>query len=86
MTPREQLIEKFDTLTDDQVNELLRYVNVLQSPDLPNDDDQDNDPAIGFLNEDYAEANDPTIGFISGATDISERTKDILWAEFGLLP
>jgi hypothetical protein len=47
MTPREQLEAKLDELSDDQLNQLLRYVDVLRSPELPDDD-----PAIGFLNDD----------------------------------
>jgi len=78
MTPREQLIATLDELTEAQIEVMLSYAQALQSPELPAEYDPDNDPAIGFLNDDYDEANDPTIGFISGPTDVSERTKDIL--------
>jgi hypothetical protein len=68
---REQLIARIDTLSETQLAELLRYIEVLQSPELPDDYDPDNDP---------------TIGFISGPTDLAERTEDILNAEFAQPP
>lgn len=66
---REKLIKRLDKLTDEQVAELLRYVEVMQSLTLPEDYDPDHDPAIGFF---------------SGPPALGMRTKEILRAEFGL--
>ena len=48
-TLREQVITIIDALSDAQLAELLRYVEVLQSADLPDDYDPDKDPTIGFI-------------------------------------
>lgn len=63
---REQLIAKLDELSDEQVAALLRYVEAMQTPSLP---------------EDYDEATDPSVGFLSGPTDLSTRAKEILRTE-----
>ena len=69
-TIREKLIIKIlNDLSDNQVSELLRYTDTLQSFTLP---------------DDYDEDNDPTVGFFSGSTDLSEQTSEILRNEFGL--
>ena len=68
-TIRERLIRLIlNDLTDKQVSEVLRYSEELYSR-LPEDYDEDNDPAIGFL---------------SGSTDLAERSKEILRKEFGV--
>ena len=68
-TIREKLINKIlNDLTDDQVDEVLRYANTLQSFMLP---------------EDYDEENDPSVGFFSGPPDLAERMDEILQNEFG---
>ncbi|MBZ0280915.1 MAG: hypothetical protein K8L97_09245 [Anaerolineae bacterium] len=66
---REQLIVKLNDLTDQEVEALLRYVDVMQSTRLP---------------EGYDEDLDPSVGFFSAESDYAERTEDILWTEFGL--
>jgi hypothetical protein len=60
---REQVASKLDELSDEQLAELLRYIEAMQSPGLPKDYDPDNDPVVGFL---------------SGSTDLSSRAKQIL--------
>ena len=68
-TIREKLIDKIlNDLDDEQVGQLLRYVETLQSLTLP---------------ADYDEANDPSVGFFSGPPDLAERTEEILHHEFG---
>jgi hypothetical protein len=68
-TPRERLLAEVATMTDEQIEKLLRYVQVMESDDLSPDYDQEHDPAVGFF---------------SGPTDLSTRTREILEAEFGL--
>lgn len=55
---REQLIERLATLTDSQVEALLRVVEAMQSLDLDRPYDESKDGAIGFFEgpEDYAES------------------------------
>jgi len=65
---REQLIAKLDDLTDAQIEALLRYVEAMQTPALP---------------EDYDEANDPSIGFFSADPDFATRAEEILQEGFG---
>ncbi len=60
---REKVDRKLDELNDEQLAELLRYIEIMESNLLP---------------ADYDEDNDPTIGFISGPTDLSARAKEIL--------
>jgi hypothetical protein len=63
---RERLIHKLFDMTDSQVASLLNYADAIQSDELPNN---------------YDEANDPAIGFISGSTDLARRSKQILREE-----
>jgi hypothetical protein len=60
---RERLIHKLFDMTDSQVASLLNYADAIQSDGLPNN---------------YDEANDPAIGFISGSTNLARRSKQIL--------
>jgi len=60
---RERLIHKLFDMTDSQVASLLNYADAIQSDVLPNN---------------YDEANDPAIGFISGSTNLARRSKQIL--------
>ncbi|MBA3874680.1 MAG: hypothetical protein ABI970_06615 [Chloroflexota bacterium] len=60
---RERLIHKLFDMTDSQVASLLNYADAIQSDELPNN---------------YDEANDPAIGFISGSTDLARQSKQIL--------
>jgi hypothetical protein len=63
---RQQLIAKLDSLSDEEMKALLRYIEAMQSTSLP---------------DDYDEAHDPSIGFLSGTTDLATRTKEILQNE-----
>lgn len=67
-TPRERLLERLETMTDEEIEKLVRYIEVMQSHDLSPDYDPEHDPAVGFF---------------SGPTDLSTRTREILDAEFG---
>ncbi len=68
--PIRQLIErKLDELSEEQLSNLLDYIEMME-PSSEADD--------------YDESQDLTIGFIHGSTDAGQRTKDILRAEFGL--
>ena len=69
LTIRKQLQSKLDLLTDDQLAELLRYIEVMQSSVLP---------------ETYDEDNDPSVGFFSAPPDYASRAKEVLQAEFGI--
>lgn len=63
---RERLIRKLFDMTDSQVASLLIYADAIQVDELP---------------ENYDEANDPAIGFIWGSTDLARRSKQILHDE-----
>ncbi len=65
---RQQLVSELKHLTDEQVAELLRYVETMQSFELPDDYDEDNDPSVGFF---------------SAEPDFASRSEEILRAEFG---
>lgn len=69
---REELVAKLDEMTDEQVAELLRYAEGMQSLTLPQDYDPTQDP---FLNGTL---------FFSGEPDLAKRTKSILREELGL--
>jgi hypothetical protein len=66
---RKQLITKLDELSERELEALLHYIEVMQTMRLPDNYDEDHDPLVGFF---------------SGPTDLAERSKEILWAEFGL--
>jgi hypothetical protein len=66
---RKQVQDKISKLTDEQVAELLRYIEVMESSVLP---------------ENYDEDNDPSVGFFSAAPDYASRSKEVLKAEFGM--
>lgn len=66
---REKIIGKLDTLTQEQAESVLRYIEVMTTYELP---------------PDYDPAKDPAVGFFSGDPDLGSRTKEILHAEFGL--
>ena len=53
---RKQIQGKLSELNDEQLAELLRYIEVMQSSVLPADYDEDNDPSVGFFSAapDYA--------------------------------
>ncbi|MEZ4671089.1 MAG: hypothetical protein R3E39_24555 [Anaerolineae bacterium] len=65
---REIIERKLNNLTEDQLTNVLHYIEVMELPGQLVKDDNDDDPLVGF---------------ISGPTDLAERTEDILWAEFG---
>lgn len=68
--PVRELIErKLDSLSEEQLSNLLDYIKMMETP---------------FGSDDYDESRDLTIGFIQGSTDAGQRTKDILRAEFGI--
>ncbi|MFN8374797.1 MAG: hypothetical protein U0694_18200 [Anaerolineae bacterium] len=69
MTLREDVISKIERTSDKELAELAHYIEIMQNPELPADYDPDNDPSVGF---------------ISGPTDWSERSEDILFQEFGI--
>lgn len=65
---REMIERKLDELSEEQLSNLLDYLEMMEP--TPEEDD-------------YNESQDLTIGFIHGSTDAGQRTKDILRAEFG---
>ena len=69
LTIRKQIQSKLDVLTDDQLVELLRYIEVMESSVLP---------------ETYDEENDPSVGFFSAPSDYASRAKEVLQTEFGI--
>jgi hypothetical protein len=68
-TLREKLNDELDRLTTTELERILKYIETIKSIRLPDDYDEDNDPAVGFL---------------SGSADLAERSKEILRKEFGL--
>lgn len=68
MTTREILIEKLNTMTDEQIEALLHFISTI----------------IDENNSDISVDNDePLAGFLSGSPDLAERSEEILQAEFG---
>ena len=63
---REELIERLNTLTDEQVEVLLQVIRMIH-------------PAESSIP--YDEASDPAIGMIEGPTDLARRAKEILREE-----
>jgi hypothetical protein len=71
-TPRERLLAELETMSDEQIEKLIRYIESISPHDLP---------------EDYDPAKDPMINgelFFDGPTDLSAQTRDILEAGFGM--
>lgn len=66
---RKQIENKLISMNDEQLAEVLRYIEVMKSSELPADYDEDNDPSVGFF---------------SGEPDYASRSKEILNAEFGM--
>ena len=60
---RQQVEAKLSQLSDEEVAAVLRYIEAMQTTELP---------------ADYDEANDPSIGFLSEPTDLARRSKQIL--------
>ena len=68
--PKHEMIEReLDQLSEDQLDNLLDYIEMMKTSSRIDDCD---------------ESRDMTIGFIKGSTDAGQRTKDILRAEFGI--
>ena len=67
-TPRERLLAELETMTDEQIERLLQYVEIMESEDL---------------SPDYDPERDPVVGFVSGPTDFGERAEEILWEGLG---
>ncbi len=65
VSPRERLVAEPDSLSDEQIEAVLRYVEILKSDDL----------APG-----YDPQRDPVVGFVSGPTDFGERAEELLSA------
>jgi hypothetical protein len=70
-TPRERLIERLETMTDDEIEEVLEFAEQLKYDELPADYDPAKDPFI------TGEA------FFEGPTDLGAHAEDYLEG-FGL--
>ncbi len=70
---REKITAELDTLSDEQAIVVLQFIQSVKEDEI----------ADRALTEDEDE-DDPLVGFINGPTDMAERTKEILKAEFGL--
>ncbi len=68
MSPREKLLTELDHLNDDQISQVLTYVETLYTDEPIKAYDPDDDPAIGFF---------------AASPDLASQTKDILRVEFG---
>ena len=66
---REMIQRELDHLSEEQLDNLLDYIEMMKT---------------SFGTDHYDESRDMTIGFIKGSTDAGQRTKDILRAEFGM--
>lgn len=62
-TIRERVIAELDTMSTEELEWMLDYIEAMKSNRLPEDYDPDNDPAVGFL---------------SGSKDLASRAKQIL--------
>jgi hypothetical protein len=71
-TPRERLLERLETMTDEEIEVMLEYAEELKSGELPPEYDPAKDPFV------TGEA------FFEGPTDYAEHAEDILEAEFGM--
>ena len=65
-TLREKVNDELDTMSAEELEWLLKYIENMKSNRLPDDYDPDNDPAIGFL---------------SGSTHLAANAKQILKEE-----
>ena len=65
---REQVIARLDSLSDEEMRALLRYIEAMQRTTLP---------------DNYNAANDPAIGFFSADSELASRTEEILQSGFG---
>ena len=71
-TPRERLLAEVATMTDEQIEALIRYIESISPHDLPPEYDPAKDPLMtGEL-------------FFDGPPDLAERTEEILQAGFGM--
>ncbi len=65
---REAVIARLQDLSDEQVEEVLEFINEVQSERIIATEPEEDDPAIGFF---------------SGPSDFAARSKEILRREFG---
>lgn len=65
---RQQVIDKLESLSDEEMRALLRYIDSMRRTSL---------------SEDYDAANDPAIGFFSADPELASRTEEILQSGFG---
>jgi hypothetical protein len=72
---REQLKAKVDELSDDEAAAVLRYIQSMTPADIAHYIEVMNSHE---LPEDYDFENDPSVGMLSGPTDLSENVKQIL--------
>lgn len=69
LSVREEIEHRLDRLNPEQLAELLRYIEVIEPSELP---------------EDYDEDHDPLVGFFSAEPDFATRSQEILRQEFGI--
>ncbi len=65
---RKKIEAELDALSDEQAAAVLEFIQTVKQEPSVTDGDED----------------DPLVGFISGPTDVAERTREILKAEFGV--
>ena len=95
---RELIKLKLDSMSEDQLTDILDYITRVLLPIEIDDYDESRDMTIGIIKDltnggqrtkgrftDKSETGgNALVGFISGPKDVAEHTKEILWAEFGL--
>ncbi len=83
--PIRELIErKLDELSEEQLSNLLDYIEMMEPASEEDDYDESRDVMLGQFTDKSDTDRDALVGFISGPTDVAQHTEDILWAEFGL--
>lgn len=79
MLARDELIERVNHMSDEQVASLLEFIRVMQGKESSY-----GTPTSDVTANDYDESKDPMVqGLFSGPSDLASRTKSILQEEFG---
>ena len=93
LSPREELIARIESMSDEQVTRFLQFVDQLLVEITDSDSANKQKSTLQHYTEviesltlpdDYDPDNDPSIGFFSGSPDLATRSKEILRREFGL--
>ncbi len=93
LSPREELIARIESMSDEQVTRFLQFVDQLLAEITDSDSTNKQQSTLQHYTEvmesptlpdNYDPDNDPSIGFFSSSPDLATRSKEILRREFGL--